>query len=121
MIIEPLITGLILAFISALAYIAYRHPKSYSVVWPYLSTIALLIYLLLLTFNLGLLQASHSITDEMFKNSTEIHKVIESKEIPVVYVLIIFFGFFGYISLLLYLPTILKHSQNEEKKYPPEK
>lgn len=51
--LQTIIAGLILAAVSGLTYLAYKHPKGYDLIFNYLFTVTVVVFLLYGTYKTG--------------------------------------------------------------------
>jgi hypothetical protein len=125
--IETLISGSILAILSALAYIAYHHPVFFGKIYNYLMSSVVIAFVVLSAYNFGVMYARWSIpydtnkSIEEFKKIREIKDALETIEIPFLYLFVGMIVLAIYFSVLYALPTILKDSQKKKKNIPPYK
>ena len=121
-IMAALLTALIMAAISALAFIAYRHPKAYSRMYWSLCLISLGCLILggpgLHCYALGFKDASSDYVDlnngEILKHPHSFGIPFWASCIPVLFMI--------YLQVLKYLPSILDlHGDDKDKDIPKDK
>jgi TRAP-type C4-dicarboxylate transport system permease small subunit len=121
--LETITAGLLLAAVSGVGYLAYKHPAAYrKIYWP-LTTLALIIFTIIGSWMIGLQQGY-----------TQVIPLIEPSKLPQVQeaitrgmdrwwiVTAAYFGATLYLLLLSYLPTLLEQEKKENPEEPsPEK
>lgn len=119
--IETILASLIVAFISALAYIAYKHPKSFTTIFVVLLVITFILYLISLAFHSGMMRAKESIPDSIpWEQKDIIREAIKSRELPIEFIVAICLAFIVYLNILHYLPSILNLGSDEKSNSPDE-
>jgi hypothetical protein len=120
--IETLLYSLIVAAVSGLTFVAYRHPNGYRKIFSALVPVASMAMLSVVGWNLGALGSSIQSVGKALKNNPE--EKIQSSSFSITsmnesfdYIIIaVVVGFFiiGYLFFLYKLPTILEANQNEK-------
>lgn len=110
---ETIISGLILAFISTLAVLAYRFPKLFSFIYKILHYLAWLIFLMLFSYYMSI----HIIYMEAIEKSCDCAKeIINNKSFSWLTVNIVFILFQLYIYLLVKIHNIIHYFEDNEPK-----
>lgn len=104
---DKLISGLMLAALSGLTFLAYNHPTSYAILYKYLTGILVLLYIGLVIWDGGV-RTTHMrllplIESEKFDNADDVISGITPKW----WVHAAFWFAFIYTAFLVYLPTLL--------------
>jgi len=111
MFLETIVCGLVLAAVSALSIIAYKHPRGYRKIEPVIVFGISIIYLVYIIWVLGYVQgfyAGKSIEGEFASPDYPID--------PFPWLLIIVLIIQAYLIFLKKLPDILEINKDEEKK-----
>lgn len=115
--IEAIIASLFVAFISSLAWLAYKHPIGYRKIFPALYLIPTIIFWAMFIYDLGIMRAASFVSDIKDK-STITFKMINDNHITSGTVLIFFVAFSLYAIVLRYLPNILKDDDKDKPEQP---
>jgi hypothetical protein len=124
---DTLISGSILAILSALAYIAYHHPRFYSKIYNRLMASILSAFVVLFAYNFGVMNARLSIPYDTTKGIDEFKKISDIKDsleriqVPMSYIIFGTLALLIYFSILYMLPTILNLPQDEKNDIPSNK
>ena len=120
--IETLIYSLIVAAVSGLTFVAYRHPHGYRKMYSTLIPVASMALFTVLAWNLGgLTNIIRSVGKELKNNPEEkiqrssysITSMNENLDY-IILAVVIGFSVIGYLFFLYKLPTILGTNKNEE-------
>ena len=117
--LETLITGLALAAVSAITYLAYKHPAAYGKIYKPLSVLNLIILTLIASWTFGVQHAFTQLTPLI-----EISKFPQMDEAMnrLMYrwwvILAVYFGVTFYLTLLSYLPKLLEQKKKESPDEP---
>lgn len=108
---------LLVASISAVTFIAYKHPEGYRRIYFGIMVLAALIFFSALSFDLGLRTAYEAVSEaKPFDGRASILEAITTNIIVGPWGLIVFFGVTTYLWLLVLLPDILGHKHKQEGK-----
>ena len=119
--IETLIYSLIVAAVTGLTFIAYKHPNGYKKIFWNITPLATMVLLMILAWNFGQLHSSIRITGEkLIEDSdakiedasftiTSMNDSLDNILIAVVVGLFVI----GYLFFLYKLPTILESNNND--------
>lgn len=118
---ETLLATLIVAAITALAIIAYRHPAGYKTIARYLITLTLGFAVAIILFELGRLQWSTEVMRKVLEESPDLPIRSLASSITRSYDAVVTIGraalFVGaveaYLALLWWLPQILGHEADD--------
>ncbi len=115
--VETIIAGLVVAFISSITYVALKYPKTYTVF--YFVILAILFFVI--TFIVGYNMALTSVRLSLVQNDSimQVREIVESKEISRWYFLVFLIVNF-YLLFLTYLPKIFNYFDSKEN-YAPKK
>lgn len=103
---ETICSSLIMAFISSLAFIAYKHPVGFKSIYKYLMIILLFILSIISSYNFGVYFAKWKISSDL--NSELPLLKLDEYVIPFEILIPIFLFLTIYLILLLKLHKILK-------------
>ncbi|GEM_PF-5264205 len=125
---DTVIAGLVLACVSALAFIAYRHPTEYRTVFNVLSSVNSGIYLIVLIWNtsadvlaskmsLALYKAGLIDGEKISQVDDQVKKVLSNHQIFGGDPFLIFIAIFLYLGLLRILPIIgiVEHTKKSQR------
>jgi hypothetical protein len=116
--LNAILSGLILSFISALAFLAYRHQQIFSLIKLPLLIIALVVFVSIMSYNYGISVAQNSLPFPK-SVSPEDHKAIYDaigqKQVDSLWPWVFFGGFNLYILVL----SLLSHLVAKEKEHGP--
>lgn len=113
---ESIVSGLIIAFITSLAIIAYRFPKFYKLLYSILWAISFIIFISIFSYNWAFIQLEKSI--QVNDATRSIFSIIESKKIDWTLTNIVFISFLAYIFLLYKIHNILSYFEKDSPKIP---
>ena len=117
--IEQLLSGLLIAGISGLAFVAYRHPTGYTRIFPVLYIGSLLAMILCLLWNLAVsltwTELSRFIPSEVLDSS---RKATDSIIVPSFWLLVGYLGFNLYALFLRYLHNVLGSAVSDGRSSP---
>ena len=113
--VETVAAGLLLATVSGLTYLAYKHPHAYRKLWPPLWITLVGAYVLINAWMSGAKEAHIRLIPliDMSKQE-EAHAAIEAMLPRWWVVCVIFLGGVLYLGFLRYLPQLLKEEQDKE-------
>ncbi len=120
--LETLIYSLVVALVSGLTFIAYKHPVGYKKIYTLLIPVSFVPVIIILSYNLGALYSSiRSIGNDLLEKPDEkisllSHNITRMNE-SLDYILlsaVIGFVVIGYLMFLHKLPVILETNSNEE-------
>ena len=104
--LETIISGLVLAAVSGLAFLAYKHHEGYSLLIKWVRVVAFGVFACLLSFNLGF-------TCGKYSNGA-------AEPFSIGWVVIAFCVFQLYVGLLDFLPDLIgQHGKENKQKQPP--
>lgn len=111
---EALVVGLVLAFVSGLAYIAYRHPSGYAKIWPWVWVVLTVGYIAALTWSFAV-RATKNALMQFIESPREDKALVavNGLELPDLWILGIYLASFFYLFFLAHLPHIL--GSNDKK------
>lgn len=110
---SPLIIGLIISALSALTFLAYRHPKSFSKLYLALCFVLLSGYAIVSVYNNALNSALKSLSTLIPAPAlAKAHESIRSLAIDDS-VGVMFFLAGAYMSFLLFLPMLIDHGETK--------
>ncbi len=120
--IETLIYSLIVAAVTGLSFIAYKHPNGYKKIFTSIMPLAIMALLMVLALNLGKLHSSIRIAGEMLLENPD--ATIQSASFSITsmnnsldnILVVVVVGLFviGYLFFLYKLPSILRSNDNDE-------
>ena len=104
---DKIVTGLVLAGISGITFVAYRHPQAYEKLWGWLALIDVLVVLGIVIWNTSSYATNSAVikflkSDQWKEADDAVTKVRVQGSILIGLVVLSF-----YLQLLLYLPAIL--------------
>jgi hypothetical protein len=106
--VEQVLSGLLIAGISGLAFIAYRHPAGYQKLFLFLHYGAMGIFILFFMWNMGVLYGEITLTKFIpVEKYAEAKKAAEAIKIPYSWLIIGYLGFALYNVLLRNIHNIL--------------
>ncbi len=116
---DPLVVGLILAFLGAITIVAYRHPDAYrnriQVIVVYLFILAAVSGI---AYDSGIKDSIKAVRDMIPQSaSTNSMSVHLNSTRPTTFIYV-FLGICVYLIVLIYLPYFLNEGKNEEPKHP---
>jgi hypothetical protein len=114
---SELFTGILLSIGGGLAYLAYKHPKGYSLLFSYLYFSGIGVYLILVFWNFATDRALISLLQILFEvdKYQEASEAIDKIQIPFKILNISYFIFMSYITFLQYaLPKIISADEKNE-------
>lgn len=115
--LENFIVGLILAALTAITFLAYKHPTAYNKLSPTISKIAMAIVIAITAYNFGLIKARDAIREHIsITNSSLIMNAIESREISTGIAFLIYFAYIVYFIFLDNLPYLFKDEKKTRTK-----
>jgi MFS superfamily sulfate permease-like transporter len=113
--LQTLLVSLIVAFLTALAYIAYRHPAAFPRIGYILMGATMVAYVIIGAYNAGLADAKKAISDQLvFEMREAAVQAIDSRKIPIEVVGLVTLAFFVYLGILLFLPHLLGNHQKNK-------
>jgi hypothetical protein len=113
---QGLIYSLILAAISALAFIAYRHHKAFAKIGSTLHWASLITFLAMNMWNIAMTVAGSAARSAVeYREAEKIRIAIEALQIPYSMLIISFILWMGYLMILSYLPYILNLDEKGKK------
>lgn len=105
---ESFLSGVALAFLSGLTWLAYRHPDGFPKIANSLMAVSTLAYLLIAAYSLGVSKGGYAVAnldDDL--SPSAIRQAVESVEPNIGLAFVMFFGFMTYMIFLSSLPYIL--------------
>jgi hypothetical protein len=113
---ETIFSGLLLAAITGLTALAYKHPEGYAKIHKVLSIILLLVVLSITSWNAAIdtfivriLRASKSV------DMSQIERVGDNLKVPFSWLVLGFMGIYGYLLFLDFLPSIVATKERKDK------
>ena len=116
--LEPTTLGLVLAALSSLAFLAYRHPKAYARLCLWLIGAVASAMFLVLSYNSGAQNAYHALDDVIDPSkSSEALQIKRDTEFPWMGTIVVSSCAMAYLVLLAALPS-LRPERDEEQEAP---
>lgn len=113
---EKLITGLMIATISGITFIAYKHPEGYRNIHPFIGMIPALAFIFAVIWNWAVVVTAQEL--HVFIASENLSKAREAREQlewPVGWIFLANAGIYLYTLFLLNLPKILEIEKKEKQ------
>jgi len=112
---EQLIIGAILTAITGLAFIAYRHPDSFQVVWVVLSLVGGVVFIAITVWNISSYTTFEAISEYMNTSSrVKAQEAVEKIRVGYWIALGSYIAFMVYLGILLGLPQLLGLSSDQK-------
>lgn len=115
--VGTLVSGLILAAVTAIAYVAYKHPSGYNRALTYLLAILLFGFVTTTMWDIGRMSAHSDLREFIpIEHSSAARKKMDSGKPLGGWYVLIYLGAVVYLYLLSLLPTLLGEQDEENKK-----
>lgn len=108
--IETLIAGLVIAFVTAITWLAYHHQHAYRKISIKIELIICAVMIALFSYNSGVSDAKYAVANNI-KDYSVVIKAIEAKNISIFWPFIIALSLLGYLIFLACLPYLLKKEE----------
>jgi hypothetical protein len=114
-----LITGLVLAALSGLTFLAYRHPRAFAPVGRLLTWVSVAIYMCLSMWDTGVTWAAIELRIYIDPSKMEAAQAaVEGLKVPALWLNVAFFGFLGYLVVLDLLPRLIALTEDDSDSHP---
>jgi len=112
--IETLVTGLILAAVSGLTFVAYKHPSGFDKLANILHIAAVSILIGLTIWNIAIDKAHIQLMKLLQEGALDKAQLaLDEISLPTGWIIATFLAFEFYILFLSYLPNLVKHDENK--------
>jgi hypothetical protein len=117
---DTIISAIVMAAISGLTFIAYKHPKGYARMYLPVMLSGMAVFLLYATYSIGFLYGFSAASIAYMKlNPPPLHFPETESGSPTFWMLLLPVIFVGYLSFLLALPFILDLPKKDKEKVKP--
>jgi hypothetical protein len=115
--LDKIIPGLVLAMVSGISFIAYRHPKIYGLVSRHMYTLFIVASCSLSAWNLAITMTRIAMDPFVDPSKgTLALAAVRTLEIPFPWLFVGFIGIWLYLVLLDLLPLLLKYEEDQKPK-----
>ena len=115
--IESIVVALVVAAITSLCILAYRHPRAYAKLFRPLHYIGSAVLLSLVIWNTATSYSKILILrlDIPLEHTAQIQESLRSAQIPFVWLIPIYFAYIGCLLFLAYLPQLLEDDEKDKR------
>jgi hypothetical protein len=115
--LESLIVGLLLALISGLTFLAYKHPRAFDQLREAIELVVSLIFTGLLAWSVAVQIAFSDVAKYIdSQNFPEAHAQIDRLAPPIFLTILVYLLILGYLKFLKFLPILIKHPDERREK-----
>lgn len=112
-----IISGLALAGVSCVTFVAYNHPKGYARIYWFLMPLSTVVFGSLVAHNIGFYEAKGALVP-VFQQPIDWQRVngaLEGKTLPIDWLIVSQVAVWVYLTVLFYLPQILSTKSAKTK------